>query len=444
MAPLSRVLLVPLAFSAFAIVRQAIWITEMHEAAGFGDDMRVHGACGLLRSIDLDGPVSQEYAAQQVEAMTRVDATPESCPLFMRNYAAAGEQTHWVPWQERGVEAGGPNCSPRDGLCDLAPPLNSTRAMRLIHGHQYPASCDHADFLVATGEWDAGLGSAIHIKAQMLMLALQMGRVLVDDPDKMWSYTNPRTCKSRDWACYFAPLSHCVLPPGWRAGAAQFKGLFESSDERFMIADVRPKEFKFGSDFLAPHFNGKPTTWWLQHATAYLLRPNQRSLNAVCAVWNCIMFSAPEPPRPLAAVFIRGGDKHKEAKLHDPYEYFAALKRFNDTRPVAAAYVGTDDARLMRRTVRDYGHMWRFFWIGYRRDVGGLTMEEVKRRFHTPKAEWQVLLSLADLYIALAADVVVGTRSSNWCRLVEDMRQLQGKWNDTFISLDAMLGSVII
>lgn len=73
----------------------------------------------------------------------------------------------------------------------------------------------------------------------------------------------------------------------------------------------------------------------------------------------------------------------------------------------------------------------------HHKDHTGLTFEEVERRYQSPLAEWQVLISLSDFYAT--ADIFVGTLSSNWCRLTDELRKVQGKARVPYLTPEGTL-----
>lgn len=93
----------------------------------------------------------------------------------------------------------------------------------------------------------------------------------------------------------------------------------------------------------------------------------------------------------------------------------------------STVYFGTDDALVLSDVVRSYSKKCNLTWIGFHRETKGLTFEETLTRAYSPTVEWQVLVSLADLYISSLADIFVGTLSSNWCRLADVLRKAHGK-----------------
>jgi hypothetical protein len=422
-----RVLVLLWSVWAFAIIFWSFRSTDMAAPQTYRTQP---DSCSMF--VSKLAPISSEEAAMHVKEMTKVMPTTSLCPLFMRHY------THPLKsWMSDGINIFAPHrgmVSCEDGaFCNHSRVLHE-RLEGTFYRHQHPADCGQARFLILTKEWPAGLGSVIHTKASMLMLAAHNGRVLIDSPHINWTCTNPQSCPSKDWSCYFAPLTNCTLPLNWESLAEPFS---HAAKSQYTTSSPSPNLI---SDLTEYGFASQPPPWWFAQASAYLVRPNARTLSAVCYAWECIMPGRKYPPRPLASIFIRRGDKWKEAKLREPYEYFALLDKFNVqnhfTKPIGDVYVGTDDAHMLKTAIefRNYS----LFFINYPRETGGLKMDAVDQRFQTPLIEWQVLMSLSDLLIAASSDLVIGTISSNWCRLINELRLVQGKTYPFpgFLSLD--------
>lgn len=352
----------------------------------------------------------------------------------------------WTPWQpiksldrwSRKFACQSPE------FCDDMYPLNETAAIAdMIYAHQHPSDCSRAKFLVIEREWHSGLGSTIHIKAYSLLVALMSGRVLIDDDNINWTMTFALSCETQDWACYFAPLTSCTLPSNWRHQAKPFMDVnpgkqtdqYVTSSAQMQLANapgiggVIVKDFTGRDGAPSTIFNRKPATWWMTQATGFVTRPNERTLRAVCYIWNCILGKQKQPPRPFAAMFMRRGDKHWEAQPREPFEYFDLLAKLdrNLSEPIRGVYVGTDDPHMLSQVAREYSRDWDLLWMGYHRGSSGSQHQEEVARYHSAKMELQVLLTLAEVYISSTADVLVGTLSSNQCRLMDEFRKLQGK-----------------
>jgi hypothetical protein len=305
--------------------------------------------------------------------------------------------------------------------------------------------------LIIEREWHAGFGSTIHIKAYSLLIALMSNRVLIDSPDIQWTMTFAATCETQDWACYFAPLTNCTLPEDWRSKARAFTSVNGQSNDQYVSSSAAMNlgdapgigSVKLVDVFGSSAFNKKPASWWMTQATGYVARPNERTLRAVCYIWDCIVGGggAQQPERPFAAMFIRRGDKWWESRLREPFEYFDLLEGLdrNLSDPIKTVYVGTDDPKMLSQIVREYSSDWDLTWMGYHRSSQGSQHHEEVARYHTAKMELQVLLTLAEVLISASADVLVGTLTSNQCRLMDELRKLQGKGRMPYLTPEGQL-----
>jgi hypothetical protein len=254
-------------------------------------------------------------------------------------------------------------------------------------------------------------------------------------------------------------LTNCTLPEDWKRKAAAFKSIKQQQQEDQYATSAAQMQLApdapgignvrltttdvFGSKH--NNFDEKPASWWMTQATGYVVRPNQRTLRAVCYIWDCIVGSSQSskqpPERPFAAMFIRRGDKWWESRLREPFEYFDLLEGIdrNLSEPIKTVYMGTDDPKMLSQVVREYTSDWDLIWMGYHRSSQGSQHHEEVARYHTAKMELQALLTLAEVFISASADVLVGTLSSNQCRLMDELRKLQGKGRMPYLTPEGQL-----
>lgn len=399
--------------------------------------------CRIMHSRSLAAPVSPRVAREMITDMTKFAATLENCPMFMHAYREIEPYTFWAPWQpEDTVTKWSKNMTCQSELfCDEMFPLEENKIIaRKIYEHQHPQDCGSASFLIVSGEWGGGFGSAIHVKARILLHAIRAGRVLVDADDNRWRFTSPESCARADMGCYFAPMTDCVLPTGWRDQAEVFKSW--NSTAKFLVAPSST-----GTAEAPVHqisnlgFMTKPDMWWFTHATVYIVRPNLRTLNVACFAWRCISRGQKHPERPFASIFIRSGDKFKEAVLHKTHEYFNMLwfQSHAMKEPIRTVYVGSDNALLLNDVLQDYGSDWPLLWMGHFRGAGGSHAETEYSIGLTPLIELRSLVTLADIYISAAADLLVGTLSSNQCRMMDELRKVAGKARMPYLTPEVAL-----
>jgi hypothetical protein len=81
--------------------------------------------------------------------------------------------------------------------------------VRWVHAHQNPRDCGSANYLIRALNPRIGFGANIKLTVESTMyIALYTNRTFLLDPDFKFRYAN---CSSRDWSCYFEPLSNCTV-----------------------------------------------------------------------------------------------------------------------------------------------------------------------------------------------------------------------------------------
>jgi hypothetical protein len=164
------------------------------------------------------------------------------------------------------------------------------------------------------------------------------------------------------------------------------------------------------------------------HVLRYLLRPRPEVAAFVEAT-----AARPFPhglPRPLAALFVRWQDKGAESPTFGIDAYFAQLAPIAKALHLRDVYLGSDDARAVGEARAAYGGQFAIHALDIPRNFSMLT-----DKGRTPLGG-QMLASLADLYVQAHADVWVGTLSSNWCRMVDELRSAAGKTCLPFLDVD--------
>lgn len=376
--------------------------------------------------------------------MTSYSPTVENCPMFMTHYRENTPYVFWTPWQPNTtLNKWGAHfpCQSKLFCDDMFQLQESRKIAQAIYDHQHPDDCANAKYLVVTSEWVAGFGSAIHVKAMVLLTAISSGRVLIDAEGNRWCFSNPESCKIANMACFFAPITHCQLPIDWKNRAESLMSLDDAA--QFAITNVShaAAEMARGRGLRGLGHDDKPYAWWVTHTSVFLTRPNMQSLKATCFAWDCIMGGKAQPDRPFASIFVRAGDKHVEAQSHDPHEYFTALWSLshNLTEPVRSVYVGSDSALHLNRVVQDYRDDWNLSWMGHFRGASGSFSRDERSASFTPRIELQSLITLVDIYLSSAADVLIGTLSSNQCRLMDELRKVQGKARIPYVTPEGVL-----
>jgi hypothetical protein len=336
--------------------------------------------------------------------------------------------------------------------------VNATQ--ELIHASQNPANCSSARYLVLSEDWGAGLGSMLHSRAMALHAALLERRVLLYHPARFVSpWTDPRDslplCAQRQFECYVAPLTHCRLPPALERNASLALPWFApNSQEQYTQSNYHFVLYRLGfrEDSILPlalpgasaRVRAMPGPWWMSMLMQYLLRRN----DAFHAERVAPLVQRTVPANVIAhdvrfmSVFMRQGDKFKEAALHPPSEYLTWIEALTRKHALSHLYLSTDSAAALQDMLRLLSadaltkHLQVFF-IDYPREANGLTMSTLKRKvWGTGNVGRLTAVALADLDISSRAFLWLGTLSSNWARLQDEVRRTKGKAGAPYFSLD--------
>jgi hypothetical protein len=132
---------------------------------------------------------------------------------------------------------------------------------------------------------------------------------------------------------------------------------------------------------------------------------------------------------PYIAVYVRRSDKIKLLEMSQAYalkQYFDLFDADARRANITNVYINSEDEQVfneftqLNKEKQDY---YNLLSIKATRNVvfKSLASRGIKQRRKI------VLEFLSDLFIEANADLHVGTLSSNWCRLVDEMRLVLGK-----------------
>jgi hypothetical protein len=302
-------------------------------------------------------------------------------------------------------------------------------AQTYLYDLQHPATCNRV--LVFGGEYWWGLGADLHTKAQSMGISVGINRTaIIGRPD--WTWARIDMCKEEKYGadCWFQPYSSCSPDqlPEW-TNAPVWTGFNDGNNAPVLRCEIGNTVLNDGVihrvTYVPPIFSHKDNFWWHAQTSKYLTRPNARTLALVKSEQIKIFGGDGSLPHPIISLFIRHGDKWKEAQLKTVKEHMDTVMPIADRHNIRLLYVGTDDQTALDELKRDYGSRFKIYYIDTRREPENHTattpMEYMKNN-------WEIMrVSLIDLYVQIQGDVFVGTRSSNWCRLIDEVRKANGK-----------------
>eukprot|EP00455_Lapot_gusevi_P013804 TRINITY_DN16809_c0_g1_i5.p1 TRINITY_DN16809_c0_g1~~TRINITY_DN16809_c0_g1_i5.p1 ORF type:complete len:386 (-),score=52.82 TRINITY_DN16809_c0_g1_i5:22-1179(-) len=297
-----------------------------------------------------------------------------------------------------------------------------------LYRYQHPMTCDNQRFLVWR-MWQHGIGSDIHGLSYGLAVAIMMGRILlIDDVNTPWMYAQNVAPPSLHY--YFVPISNCTLQ---HAQPIQYYANHTSAATFRSIYSVRHRESggmkaQYPLSSIPPRWRHLGLSWWRAQSTRYLLRKIQPPLaEALCRVKQEI---APYGfPRPLISVHVRHGDKWIEMDLLPFSQYMAAAEAIRKQNPlVRTIFLSTENQHVIEQA-RTYKN-WTFLYThNLRLNVSPMESASVLGW------ETEAMISFVNLYLALEGDYFIGTRKSNWCRLIDELRQTGNKMSNGYVNL---------
>jgi hypothetical protein len=349
-----------------------------------------------------------------------------------------------------------------DEARDYAP--LTAAAQRLLYEWQHPATCAGRTFYVSAGnEPLAGLGSHVHIATAHLALAMEHGAVFLWSHDVGAPYVDAATCAAAGGAqsleCFFERPSNCTLEDAAAPGATSVPllhgdvGLKLPGGLQFYHVPRAMQELweRAGLPVVRGETTGQQDAvkyWFRAQAAAFLARFNAPALRFMRALrGNATLMrtaagaGAPRdyadrgPGVPLArgtiSLHIRHGDKHKEMALVPTEAYLAEALHLTRLHPLALGgariFVSTEDPGSIEALVAavtgagDGARAAAFsvaWWDVPRDNSNG---PEQLAKLGLPRGELTLVWWL-QLLIALEADAWVGTRGSNWNRLIDELR----------------------
>lgn len=177
-------------------------------------------------------------------------------------------------------------------------------------------------------------------------------------------------------------------------------------------------------------FQTRTFNWYRSQLLFYVTRYNSRTLDFVQnTIAHSFLPPALDRHRPFVAVYVRRSDKVKSKEMSQAYtlkQYFDLFAADADAANITTVYLNSEDAQVFDEYSRLNATRARYrklLSIETSRNVVFRTLLAMSQR----KRGIVVLQFLSDLFIEVHADLHVGTLTSNWCRLVDEIRLTIGK-----------------
>jgi hypothetical protein len=300
-----------------------------------------------------------------------------------------------------------------------------------IYNHQHPTTCNKDRLLISDG-YMSGFGSEMHVIGTHLAYAIQSNLVLVLSPKSCVNFRTPSNC-TQGCSCMLRPLTNC----------GQEMDIFENlsiphiqntnSYSDYLVPDVIVKKLKEVIPSMTEH---QIKYWWRGQSVAYLMRFNDQTMDAIYNLRRKLdlhyitgggSVPFPLPPGTISA-HIRGGDKYYEMTLVSAREFVEAVKKMILSMPNSFSRVifmsGDDQASIDEaRKLTEEANM-TFIYTRMPRPTGGHNINIASWRSSSAHdtSESSFYGHLMQLFMNLEADAWVGTRGSNWNRLIDELR----------------------
>ena len=339
----------------------------------------------------------------------------------------------------------------------------TARAQRYLYDWQHPRSCAGRKFLVSEGNPEGGgLGSNLFVATHHLAMALDMGAIFLWRWNAADDFVDPVNCAATPGIeCFVDAPSNCSLRDamsvgeGFRAGTVEVK--FGNAGQALGFPNFHHVPLAFQRMWAEAGLpveegtaaGGKdPRAYWYKaQVVAYLARFNRATVDALRALRsNSSNFRAvtgpgvdaarhvtlglPLPPGTMSA-HIRHGDKESEMRLIPTNMYMDAALKIADMEPLMTTprnlFITSEDPAALDylpnalARVPEYNH-WSMAWYSAmpRRDSNGKDQLAAFAGI-IPKANLTRLWFL-QLTLALECDSWIGTRGSNWNKLIDVLR----------------------
>lgn len=152
-------------------------------------------------------------------------------------------------------------------------------------------------------------------------------------------------------------------------------------------------------------------------------------VHAQCVVAQYFEPSSVDLHHPYIAIYVRRSDKVRSKEMSRAYtlkHYFDLFDADARRANIRTVYINSEDKQVFDEFVqinKEKNGYYKLLSINAAKDV----IYEKLIRMTRGQRRNVVLEFLSDLFIEVNADLHVGTLTSNWCRLVDEIRLVLGK-----------------
>ncbi|CAF1312508.1 unnamed protein product [Adineta steineri] len=290
----------------------------------------------------------------------------------------------------------------------------TVNAQKWFYEHQHPVDCSNKKFAVIHNYAWSGIGSTIHQVVWAFGEALAQNRIAVYETPGNWVYGD---CKFGTLDCFFLPITNCSIP-----------SKIDGNQTIRIPANIGHWEKPRYPDV----FQNRTLTWYRSQLLFYLMRYNAQTLAHV----QHLVAQSFDPPsvdlhHPYIALYVRRSDKVTNREMSQAYplsQYFNLFDNDTHQTNITTIYINSEDNNVFNefeQVNKNKTGYYKLLRVKTRKDIvfGSLMGMPMNERGKI------ILEFLTDLFIEANADLHAGTLTSNWCRLVDEMRLVLGKFS---------------
>ncbi|KAG5189461.1 hypothetical protein JKP88DRAFT_146856, partial [Tribonema minus] len=288
-----------------------------------------------------------------------------------------------------------------------------------IWQHQNPSSCEGQQYLQLLPHNDGGLGSLLHVATVALACAMQQNAILVYHADYGARFSHGSFCApdSSNLDCFFMPVSNCSAY------------VADSNLTQLPIPLVRKRRLEVPEKWRQRWAETRQTAdllyWWRAQAVSYVARLNPPTSRELITrrLAHAAAGTAPLPlPDDTVSMHVRHGDKAFEMVLRSWQEHRTradelAMARHFEGRTL---FLSTEDPEVVTEARADGTSASKC--LPNPGIPAPLCTDSPRHRVLA--FDDLILFSLENLLLALEATHFVGSRGSNWNRLIDELRML--------------------
>lgn len=296
------------------------------------------------------------------------------------------------------------------------------QVQKLIYTNQYPKNCFDRNFIVIYRfeNSGAGIGAMLHNIAGILGYGLDKNKTIIYYPNSFSILSSSNSFAKAGLDCFFEEITNCSFSANE----------IDSNHKKFeKISITNYSKFFYTPNSILPWIKKTATPlnlfnfYWKIQATFFLVRFNENMKVKL----NDLRYKYLINPKDQydVAINVRHGDKYLEMKLINTQDYVFALELlYKMLGRKLLVFISSDEESAIQYLLMMDRKKYEISYINKKRPSTGYNMKTLKNGFNNS------LLSYADLTESIKAKYLIGTLSSNWNRLILELRLQHGSYMD--------------